>query len=112
MTVKRATDEVGIHRANQKLAADKRPEVLRYLMETGLVGSQHKEAAEAMLATHAGTLDLVKLAAEELTKERAAVKAAARRDGEVVSTDTKQAGTGQQELNGGDAILLRILDRP
>jgi hypothetical protein len=72
--IKRASDEITSHRSMSKRASDLRPEVLGTLLSAGLVEPHNKQAADAMLASHAETLNLLKEAAlmiVELSKQPA-----------------------------------------
>jgi len=64
--VKRALDEVQVHRAAQQKAAAMRGNVLALMLKTGSVAEHQKDAAEAMLGSHAETMGLLKTAIEKL----------------------------------------------
>ncbi len=63
---KRAYDEIGVHRQCQTKAAALRPALLEYMIASGVTAPHQKEAADAMLADHAATLQLLKAAVVEL----------------------------------------------
>lgn len=66
LATKRAVDEVQLHRQAQKRAADGREDVLKYMVDNGLVQPGQKAAAEAMLGSHAETMSLLKSACVKL----------------------------------------------
>lgn len=126
---KRAYDEIEVHRGQQKRAADLRPELLTYMVESGVIDQGSKEAAEAMLGSHAETMQLLKSAVDKIVELRKdnAVKAAAD-FGEAEGTGGSSAPTeGYDSLNspvvGGrpsahvtkiasDDVLRRIMHSP
>lgn len=75
-TAKRACDELVVHRSMQKKASDLAPEVLELMVKTGAVQPDQRDAAAAMLGSHAETLNLLKYAVEELHKARTGEKQA------------------------------------
>jgi hypothetical protein len=75
-TVKKALEEVGVSRQAQKRAADLRAPLLAHMIQAGVVRPQQKEAAEAMLGSHAETLQLLKAATDKITELRSEKKAA------------------------------------
>lgn len=64
----RLVEELNTHRAAQKRAADLRPEVLQQLVEAGCVSANNKQAADAMLGSHAETLSLLSDATRKLAE--------------------------------------------
>lgn len=67
-TIKRASEENAVFRAQQKRADELRGPVLAELLEVHLVAPTAKQAADAMLASHAETLQLLKAAADLIVK--------------------------------------------
>jgi len=68
--MKRACDEIEVHRSMQKKASDLTGPVLDLMIKTGAVREDQRAAAAAMLGSHAETLQLLKNAVDELHKER------------------------------------------
>lgn len=62
--------ELQVHRAGQEKAASLRDPVLEKLLAAGCVAGHQKEAAEAMLGSHATTLNLLSNAADVIIKLR------------------------------------------
>jgi hypothetical protein len=91
MTAKRAIDEVEVHRQSQKRAADLRPPLLDFLVTSGLVRADQKEAAEAMLGSHAETMQLLKAACDRLVAMRNEKKAGVE-PGQAVEPGQSQPG--------------------
>lgn len=126
--VKMASDEIQIHRDAQKRAAGLRPEVLASLIDNNLIDKGQKDAAEAMLASHAETLQLLKSACDKLAAARMEKKAAAVEPGR--PSDVKAgaaAGGGSEqhasltspfvgrrtsEKKASDEAICEILQRP
>jgi|SRR5215471_19913328 len=104
--VKRGCDELIVHRGLQKKASDLAPETLETLVKTGAVREEQRQAAAAMLGSHAETLQLLKWAAEELYKARTAKNAGAL--GEPVD-DPERNGHGK---NGYDSLADPFVCRP
>lgn len=73
LTAKRALDEIGAHRQGQQKAASLRPALLAHMVEAGVIPPQQKEAADAMLAGHAETLQLLKAAVDKIKELRDAM---------------------------------------
>lgn len=90
---KRALDELQIHRAAQTKAASLRSEVLKKMLDTGCATEQTKQAAEAMLGSHAETLGLLRRAMEKLAEFQTALQKQASDLGQGV--DSKEAGAGR-----------------
>ncbi len=63
---KRSLDELQVHQSSQEKAASIRGSVLNVLLQSGCVPEHQKQAAEAMLGSHAETLQLLKTAATKL----------------------------------------------
>jgi hypothetical protein len=64
--LKRALDELGVHRQAQKRAADQRADLLKRMVEVGCVQESQKTAADAMLGGHAETMGLLKAAVDKI----------------------------------------------
>lgn len=118
--IKRAMDEVEVHRAQAKRAADLAPSVLDQLLQHGLILPHEKQAAAAMLAEHASTLQLLKRAADRLAEAEASgrTKKAAvepgRAEGETPAYDSQSdpyTGRRTTQKKASDAAILRVLDR-
>lgn len=68
--VKRALDEVEVHRSAQTKAASLAPQVLDLMLKTGSARPEQKDTAAAMLGGHDTTLTLLKIATEKLADLR------------------------------------------
>lgn len=77
-TVKKACDEVNVHRQAQKRASDVRGAVLNNLISNGLINKAQEKEAEAMLGSHAETLTLLNALTDRFTalRKEASVKQA------------------------------------
>lgn len=91
---KRALDEVEVHRQSQKRASDLRGPLLDYMVEVGVVSGQQKEAAAAMLGSHAETLQLLKAAVDKLAAFKKHVKTAGDEPGQAVDAAGNPASNG------------------
>lgn len=127
---KRACDEVAVHRAMQKRASDAAPAILELLLKSGAVRAEQRDAAAAMLGSHAETLALLKSAVERLEKLETEKAAAAvppppvKQAGDLGRSvpGTAPAGSGYDSLNdnylgrrtsqpkASDLAMLRVLD--
>jgi len=127
---KRALDEVQVHRTSQEKAASLRPTVLQQLIDAGCVGQHQKEAAEAMLGSHAETLQLLKSAATKIAEQQKQISKTASDLGRGI--DHKEAGLGKSaaaegsynsltdgyvgrktsEKKASDEAILRVLSDP
>lgn len=127
---KKALDELSVHRASQQKAAAARPELLKRMIEVGAVAEHQKQAAEAMLGSHAETLGLLKMAVERIAKLKEQTQKQASDLGQAV--DPKEAGvSGEAKLAGdydsltdphvgrktsqkkaSDVAILRVLEAP
>ena len=122
--VKRSLDEVSVHRSSQEKAASLRPALLAQMLETGCVAQHQKQAADAMLCSHAETLGLLKMAVDKIAKLQAQVQKTAGDLGHGVDEDStgavKTAGdynsvedsyvgrkTGQRKAS--DEAILKVL---
>lgn len=74
-TVKRAMDEVIVHRQAQKRAADLSGALLEHMVASGVIAGHQKEAAAAMLGSHAETMQLLKSAVDKIAELRKQVNA-------------------------------------
>jgi hypothetical protein len=102
VTTKRALDEVEAHRQMQKRADTLRPEILKLMLGTGAIPAHQKEAADAMLSEHAGTLQLLgnalqKLAGQKTQKQAGEAGAASAEPGS--AANEKSAGDGYDSLS-------------
>lgn len=67
---KRAGDELGVHRQQQKRASDLRPALLQQMLDAGVIEQGSKEACDAMLGSHAETMQLLSGAVEKIAELR------------------------------------------
>ena len=95
---KRALDELSVHRAAQEKAASMRAEILSRMIEVGAVAEHQKTAADAMLASHPETLNLLKMAIDKLAKMQGALQKHAVDLGEGVN----ETEAGAQTKTAGD----------
>lgn len=91
---KRALDEIEVHRRAQKRASDLRGALLNYMIDVGVVAKHQKEAAAAMLNSHAETMQLLKSAVDKLVAFKSGRAKSAGDNGEAVDP-------GSLGLNGG-----------
>lgn len=91
LTVKRALDEVDVHRQAQQKAAALRPQVLECMMSAGVVAPSSKEAAAMMLGGHSETLQLLKRAVDIIATLKAQVKTA---EADGTGVDPSSVGVG------------------
>ena len=126
--VKKALDELTIHRQAQEKAASLRPDLLKHMIDTGTVGESQKTAADAMLGSHAETLGLLKSAVDKIDALKSKVEKHAGdlgrpADDEDSSLGTKSAddydslkdpyvGRKTSEKKASDEAILRVLDAP
>lgn len=135
--VKKAMDEIEVHRTSQKRAADLRGPLLDFLVQNGFIAEHQKQAAEAMLASHAESLQLLKAMGEkfaEYKKQTSIKEAAALGKGESEkraglggsgTTTPVPNGNGQydslsdpfvgrktSEKKASDLALMKVLDPP
>lgn len=66
MMGKRALDEIEVHRQGQKRAADLKNALLEHMVAVGVVNAQQKQGADAMLSSHAETMQLLKAAVDKI----------------------------------------------
>lgn len=69
---KRAGDELNVHHQAQKRAEDLRAPLLTKMLEAGVIPQESKEAADAMLGSHAETMQLLSAAVEKIAELRKA----------------------------------------
>lgn len=101
LTAKRAIDEVEVHRNAQKRAADLVPPLLEHMVAGGVIDGRRKEAAAAMLGSHAETLQLLKAAVDKLIeKDRELTKLSHDRLGEGVDPASIGLAGGSGRSNG------------
>jgi hypothetical protein len=130
LTAKRAIDEVNVHRQAQEKAAALRPDLLKYMMASGLVREDQKQAAEAMLGSHAETLNLLKLATDKINEMKTTQTHKPGASGLGSGQDEKHSGLGQRDpaeydslkdpvvgrrtsfRKASDDALARVLDNP
>lgn len=65
---KKALDELGIHQQDAGKAAALRPDVLQQMLETETLAAGQKEAADKMLSTHEGTVQLLRNAITKIAE--------------------------------------------
>jgi hypothetical protein len=122
---KRALDELSVHQTSQEKAASMRGDVLDTLVNAGCVGDHQKQAAEAMLGSHAETLGLLKSAAEKIGKlqEQVVKQASDLGQGEdpasvggstpdYDSINDGYVGRKTGEKKASDLAILKVLDAP
>lgn len=96
--LKRAMDEVNVHRTSQQKAASLRPEILELGKKIGCFPAHQVKEAEAMLASHDTTLMLLKQAMEMIAEKTAKSKTEL---GDAADQQTsKQAGDGYHPTPG------------
>jgi len=87
-----ALDQIAIHQLAQQKAASLAPSILQTMLEGGLIPVKDKEAAAAMLGSHAETMSLLKNACDDLAAANALIKKAGlEKDEEDKKLKTKQA---------------------
>lgn len=103
-TVKKAIDELSVHRQGQKAAASLRPAILEHMLEQQVIRPEEKEAAAAMLGSHPETLGLLKNAIDMIARYRGQTKAAGESGAAV---DPKRAGVEPGPGDPGDYDSLK-----
>lgn len=68
LALKKALDEVSVHRAVQTKAAAMRPTLVDHMVTSGVVVASQKQAAEAMLGDLASAYGLVKAANDKIVE--------------------------------------------
>jgi hypothetical protein len=102
VTSKRALDEVGVHRQAQEKAAGLREPLLKYMISAGVVSPKMEKAAEAMLADHAATLNLLKAAVDKIQELKEQIGKQASDQGHATDPSTLPGGTSQHTKQAGD----------
>lgn len=125
--MKRAMDEIDVHRQQQKKAADLQAPLLDKLLTMGLIAGHQKEAGAAMLGDHASTLKLFSNLAEKYAALRTEKSAAAHNLGGGVdpksagvtspapandSTTSPYVGRHTGDKKASDLAILAVLDSP
>lgn len=95
---KRAADELGVHRQAQTKAASLRPSLLQHMLDNKVVTEAQKEAADAMLGSHAETMNLLKAAVDKITELN---KQLAEKTASNLGGPEKKAGAGGNAEDGG-----------
>lgn len=91
---KRACDTIKVKEAAEKRASDMVPDLLKLMLESGVIGDHQKQAAEAALGDHAQTMHLLRNAVTKLAQYKGQKKAAGDRLGQGV--DAEKTGTDVQ----------------
>jgi hypothetical protein len=120
--VKRAGEQIRVYEQLEKRAEAVRGPVLQHLVRSGLVDADQVKAAEALLASHEGTLQVLKQACDLLVEARAAgaqkaasalgsgvadpAAPAAGLPGGYNSLTNNQVGVPTSELKESDRLLL------
>ncbi len=130
MGMKRACDEISVHRAMQAKAAPLQTPVFDAMQKIGAVLQGEEAAAKAMLSTHEGTLALLKNAVDECAELRAKLAektgeanvnrlggpAGAEKTGSAKpnfdSMNDPFLGRPTSEKKASDTAILRVLDTP
>lgn len=110
---KRALDEIDVHRAGQQKAAALRNPLLDYMVQQGVVAEHQKEAAQAMLGSHAETMQLLKAAIDKIVdlRKNGTTKTAGAEPGEAVDPNTLGATSPVGGANGytaGDGFVAPL----
>jgi len=123
---KRALDELQVHRTSQEKAASVRDATLEALVKAGCVSEEQRTAAEAMLASPAEALGLLKSAAEKIGEMQAQLVKHASDLGEGVdpsvvggnspadydSLNDGYVGRKTSEKKASDEAILKVLQPP
>jgi hypothetical protein len=110
---KRLLGENRALKSQVKTAADKQQEVLNYFLQNNVIGGQDEKIAADMLATHDGTLNFLKSAADELMATKAELL---QRNAELgqgygeKSANEKSAGLGGRTLRQSEQAYCEILN--
>lgn len=114
-TVKRAMDEVAIHEQAQKAASDLRPSLLEHMVTSGVVQPGQKQAADAMLGSHATTMQLLKSAVDKIVELRGEMAGqTAKQASNLGGPDTPQktAGVNKPGSEGYNSLEDNFVGRP
>jgi len=126
---KKALDELGVHRDSQTKAAALRPDLLQLMIETGAVSEEQKQAADAMLGSHAETLGLLRSAIEKMAGMKAKIEKQAAELGQPADEDEASLGGDKaagdynsledgyvgkktSQKKASDEAILKVLDAP
>lgn len=120
---KKAVDELTPLKADAEKAAEARPSLIETLVSTGNIQETQKEAADNMLQSHAGSLQLLKSALDRIEKLKANQKNASDLgegvDPSVIdaapdfdSLSSPFVGLRTSEKKASDRAMLAILDAP
>lgn len=109
VTAKRAIDEVGIYRQNQKRASDLRSTLLEHMLKSGVVAEGQKQAADAMLGSHAETMQLLKAAIDKIVELKGHVKKAAQEPGQAVDEAGIAAGGSYQKVGEYNSLTYPVV---
>ena len=121
---KRALDELSAFRAGQTKASSSRAETLKYLVDNGVIRAADKQGADAMLGSHAETMQLLRNAVERLVQKNAEVQELRQRQGLGEAQKSANHGNGYDSLKDpylgrrtsklkeSDRRLLAVLDDP
>jgi hypothetical protein len=101
-TVKRAVDEVNVHRQAQEKAAALRQPLLDHLVATGFCREDQKQAADAMLGSHDTTLQLLKAAVDRLVAQQGELAVKKANDLGSPESDPKKRPTGPSHTKQGE----------
>ena len=102
LTAKKAIDEVETHRQAQKRAGDLRGALLDHMIKSGVVADHQRQAAEAMLGSHAETMQLLKAATDKIVELKGAVTKKAGDNGEAVDPSSLGLPGGRGYTQPGD----------
>lgn len=94
LAVKRALDEVGVHRQAQEKAAALQSGLLDHMIAKGVVPANQKQAAAVMLGAHDTTLNLLKAATDKIAEQDTVIKK--------LKGNTKVAGDLGEGVNAAD----------
>lgn len=109
LTTKRALDELGAHRHARSKAAALCPDLVDHMLRTRVVPVQQKQAAQAMLASHDTTLQLLKAAIDKIAELDGEVR---RLRGGDKSAGDLGAGVDGAEFGGGPSADYNSLTSP
>ncbi len=120
--MKRACDEIKVHRSMQKKAADLIPATVEALVKTGSIRPDQVDAAKAILGSHAETLQMLKRANDQIARLKSGEKRAGDRLGSGVadsgqpegydSLQDPRVGLKTSEKKASDLAILRVLESP
>lgn len=120
---KRALDELGKKQAAEKSAASKVNELTEYMLRSGVIDANQKQAAEQMLGSHEQTMSLLKNAVQKIAEfKQGNIKKASELGqpvGEATGTSTRDnpewslkdpyVGARSSEKKASDVAMLRGL---